>query len=47
MTRVETSGIVGRGRDAEGLDSVIRGLARPANGAPSVRAVGASFKGGA
>jgi 6-phosphofructokinase len=47
MTIVETSGVVGGGSDAAGLNGVIRGVARPAISATSVRATGAAFETGA
>jgi len=47
MTTVETIGVTGGGDDAGRLNGVTRGGARAANGAPSVRAVGATFESGA
>jgi len=38
MTKVETIGVVDRGADAGGINSVIRGVARAASSTPSVRA---------
>src|SRR6266436_4583958 len=47
MTKVETISVVTRGADAAGMNRVIRGVARPVISAPSMRAAGISFGGGA
>jgi 6-phosphofructokinase len=47
MTKVETISVVTRRADAGGMNRVIRGVARPVISAPSMRAAGISFGGGA
>jgi hypothetical protein len=47
MTTVETIGVIGGADDAGRLNGAIRGRARAANGAPSVRAAAATFESGA
>jgi hypothetical protein len=47
MTTFETIGVIGGGDDAGRLHGVIRGGARAANSATSVRAVAATFESGA
>jgi 6-phosphofructokinase len=47
MTRVETIGVVGGGGGTGALNAVIRGVARAAISAFSVRVSRATFEGGA
>ncbi len=47
MTKVKTIAVVNGGRDAPGLNAVIRGMVRSASGAHGMRAIGATFGDGA
>ncbi len=47
MTKAKTIGVVNGGRDAPGLNAVIRGVVRSAIGAHGMRVIGATLGGSA